>query len=47
MVGTALRREGEYVNGKLDGPVYHYDTQGLLVKTEHFDNGTLVRTEPR
>lgn len=45
MVGVELSREGEYVQGKLDGPVYHYDTSGLLIKTEHFDMGTLVQTE--
>lgn len=45
MKGTQLSREGEYVEGHLDGPIYHYDSQGRLQKTEHFNLGTLERTE--
>ena len=45
MRGVQLSKEGEYVNGQLDGPVYHYDTAGRLLKTEHFNMGTLERTD--
>ena len=47
MKGTALSREGEYVEGVLDGPVYHYDIQERLTKVEHYDMGHLVKTEIR
>ena len=30
-------KEGEYVQGELDGPVYHYDLVGRLLKTEHYN----------
>ena len=45
MRGVQLSKEGEYVNGQLDGPVYHYHTAGRLLKTEHFNMGTLERTD--
>ena len=47
MKGRQVSREGEYVQGKLDGAVYHYDTSGRLIRTEHFDMGTLVKTDLR
>jgi antitoxin component YwqK of YwqJK toxin-antitoxin module len=47
MKGTALSREGEYVQGLLDGPVYHYDLDETLIKVEHYDMGKLVNTELR
>jgi len=47
MKGLQISREGEYVNGKLDGAVYHYDTSGRLVRTEHYDMGSLVKTDLR
>ena len=45
MEGTQVSREGEYVEGELDGAVYHYTPQGRLVKTEHYNMGDLERTE--
>jgi antitoxin component YwqK of YwqJK toxin-antitoxin module len=45
MKGVQLKREGEYVQGKLDGEVYHYNEQGRLVLTEHFNMDVLERTE--
>ena len=45
MKGVQISREGEYVKGTLDGPVYHYNQQGRLTKTEHFNMGTLERTD--
>ena len=47
MKGLQISREGEYVKGKLDGAVYHYDTSGRLVRTEHYDMGSLVKTDLR
>ena len=47
MKGLQISREGEYVQGKLDGAVYHYDTSGRLVRTEHYDMGSLVKTDLR
>ena len=40
--GTQVKEEGEYVNGKLDGPRYFYDIKGKLVKKEDYENGVLV-----
>ena len=40
--GTQVKEEGEYINGKLDGPRYMYDIKGKLVKKETFENGVLV-----
>ena len=45
MKGVQIKREGEYVQGKLDGEVYHYNEQGRLVLTEHFNMDVLERTE--
>ncbi|HIB77660.1 MAG TPA: hypothetical protein EYO58_08640 [Flavobacteriales bacterium] len=39
--GTQVSSEGEYVEGKLDGPVYYYDEKGKLVKTENYRAGEL------
>ena len=47
MKGLQISREGEYINGKLDGAVYHYDTSGRLVRTEYYDMGSLVKTDLR
>ena len=43
--GEAIRREGEYVNGKLDGDVYNYDLNGRLLLIEHYKEGTLKESE--
>ena len=40
--GTKVKEEGEYVNGKLDGPRYFYDIKGKIVKKEDYENGVLV-----
>jgi antitoxin component YwqK of YwqJK toxin-antitoxin module len=47
MEGVQVAREGTYVDGALHGAVKHYDTAGRLLRTEHYENGTLVRTETR
>ena len=31
--GTQVQEEGNYIEGKLDGPVYHYSENGALMKT--------------
>ena len=43
--GEALKREGEYVDGKLDGEVYNYDLNGRLVRIERYENGILKESE--
>jgi len=43
--GEALRREGEYTDGKLDGEVYNYDLNGRLILIEHYENGVLKASE--
>ena len=45
MVGVELSREGDYVDGQLDGAVYHYNERGLLTKTEHYEMGALIQTQ--
>ena len=45
MKGVQVSREGEYVEGELDGAVYHYSPSGRLTHTEHFNMGALERTE--
>ena len=45
MQGVQVSREGEYVAGQLDGPVYHYSSTGQLTHTEHYNMGVLERTE--
>ena len=45
MQGVQVSREGEYVVGQLDGPVYHYSSTGQLTHTEHYNMGILERTE--
>lgn len=45
LVGEALRREGEYVDGKLEGEVYYYDLNGRLQKSERYENGKRVSSE--
>ena len=45
LTGEAIRREGEYVNGKLDGDVYNYDLNGRLLLIEHFEDGTIKSSE--
>ena len=45
MKGLQVSREGEYVEGELDGAVYHYSPSGRLTHTEHFNMGAIERTE--
>ncbi len=45
LVGEAIRREGEYVDGKLEGAVYYYDLNGRLQKSERYENGKRVSAE--
>lgn len=41
LVGTQMMREGDYIDGKLDGPVTYYSEDGLVTKTEHYLNGEI------
>lgn len=45
LTGEAIRREGEYKDGKLDGDVYHYNLNGRLHLVESYANGTLQSSE--
>lgn len=42
LIGTQIKEEGEYVNGKLDGPCYKYREDGKILSKENYDNGELV-----
>lgn len=42
LVGTQLKREGRYANGKLDGKVITYNQDGSIKEEEVYDNGELV-----
>ena len=44
--GQTKKREGAYVNGKLHGPVKHFDEKGALVRTEFYTDGNLASTAP-
>jgi len=45
LVGTQVSSEGEYVEGKLNGPRYHYNEKGKITKTEHYRAGELLNTD--
>ena len=40
--GTQVSEEGNYVEGKLHGPVYHYSEKGALIKTVNYNMGEIV-----
>ena len=41
LVGVQVKEEGAYKNGLLDGPVYYYDTDGKLARTDHYKDGVV------
>jgi len=45
LVGTQVSSEGEYVEGKLNGPVYYYSEKGKITKTEHYRAGELLNKD--
>jgi antitoxin component YwqK of YwqJK toxin-antitoxin module len=45
LLGTQVSSEGEYVEGKLDGPIYYYSKKGKLTKTENYRGGELLKTD--
>jgi uncharacterized protein len=45
LLGTQVSSEGEYVEGKLDGPVYFYNQKGKLTKTEQYRAGVLLKED--
>lgn len=38
---TQIQREGDYLDGKLEGEVFYYNENGRLIKTETYVNGIL------
>lgn len=42
MEGLQLKKEGEYVEGQLDGTLYFYDLNGRVIKEEVYSEGKLV-----
>jgi len=42
MEGLQLKKEGEYVEGKVDGTLYFYDLNGRVIKEEQYSEGKLV-----
>lgn len=47
LVGTQILREGDYLNGKLDGPVTYYDERGRVIREENYVDGELESSEER
>lgn len=45
--GTQVKREGDYLDGKLEGPVTYYNEDGRIIKTEYYVEGELESTEER
>lgn len=45
LVGRQIKREGDYLDGKLEGELFIYSEDGRLLRTEHYVNGELVDTE--
>lgn len=47
LAGELVRREGEYVNGMLEGEVYHYDKSHRLQLIEIYEQGKLISSEAK
>lgn len=45
--GTQIMREGDYLDGQLEGPITYYDEGGLITKVEHYANGKLESVEEK
>lgn len=45
--GTQVEREGDYLDGKLEGPVTYYNERGRIMKIEHYVDGELESTEEK
>lgn len=45
LVGRQVKREGDYMDGKLEGEVHVYSEDGRLMRIEHYVKGELVETE--
>ncbi len=43
--GQTLKCKGKYLKGNLHGKVTYYNESGMIIKTEHYNNGTLLKTE--
>lgn len=42
--GTQILREGDYLDGKLEGEIMYYDETGKVTKIERYEGGELVDT---
>lgn len=40
-----IQAEGKYVDDKKHGEWHYYNTKGIIIKTEKWDNGKLVSTQ--
>ncbi|WP_306639784.1 toxin-antitoxin system YwqK family antitoxin [Sanyastnella coralliicola] len=47
LVGTQIKREGDYLEGKLEGPITYYDEKGRITRVENWVDGELESTEER
>lgn len=47
LAGQQLRLEGEYINGQLDGELFHFDLNGRVARIDHYEVGNLIRSEER
>jgi antitoxin component YwqK of YwqJK toxin-antitoxin module len=45
--GAELRREGEYIEGKLEGEITYYHISGRVSHIELYENGKLISTDKR
>lgn len=43
--GAQISREGDYMNGNLEGEITYYSEDGRILKVETYENGELISTE--
>ncbi|MFT5921610.1 MAG: antitoxin component YwqK of YwqJK toxin-antitoxin module [Flavobacteriales bacterium] len=47
LLNTQVLREGDYLEGKLEGPVTYYDERGRIIRIENYVDGVLESTEEK
>ena len=47
LIGTQIQREGDYLDGKLEGEVTYYNERGQVEKIETYSEGELISTEEK
>lgn len=47
LVNTQVLREGDYLEGNLEGPVTYYDERGRIIRIENYVDGVLESTEEK